>query len=422
MKIKFWSGLFLVVASMMGTGIFTTIGIQSVLTPHLIPIMSAWVLGGIMSLFGALSYVGLSKMIPGAGGEYLYITKIYGRPWGFLAGWATATVAFIGPLAVSGEMMGTYLHKLYPAISIKVFGSLSLILITYMHFHNNYISSSFHNLFTVIKLILFILLIYFSFQGVSSSHIEILNFQSYPFSIGNFFISLIIVMYSYSGWNAIVYMIDDLEDSEKNLNKTLIIGTSLVAILYICFQLATLYVFPISELQGVSEISHLLIERIWSNWGKIFVYFVLILCLIPSMSAFVWTNPQVIRSMGKDFKLFHPLTKIPAEKPLKGVLILQLILTLLLMLTSAFDDLIKYLGFTLNLFSFLTVLGIFIVHIKDKKRPPIVGYPWTTGFFVLFSFLMVVFSFWEEPRASFLGLGNLIIGYALFYFTERKTA
>jgi APA family basic amino acid/polyamine antiporter len=420
MKIKFWSGLFLVVANVMGTGVFSTIGVQSILTPHMIPIMLAWIIGGLMSVFGAISYVGLSRMIPGSGGEYLYISKIYGRPLGFLAGWAIATVAFVGPLAVAAQMMGTYLNQLFPQISELTFACLSVIAVTFVHFHNNHVSSSFHNFFTVTKLILFAVLIYFAFTNGKPTHLEFSHLQDQSFTMSSFFISLIIVMYAYCGWNAIVFMIDDIENPEKNLNKILVIGVSLVSILYVLFQLAVLHVFPLESLKGVPEVAHLLIESIWSDWGKVFIYCILILCLIPSMSAFVWTNPQVIRSMSKDFRVFHRFTLIPSDKPLRLILVLQTLLTLGLILSSAVGELIKYLGFTLNLFSFLTILGIFIIHIKDKKRPLISGYPWTTGFFLIFSFLMGVFSFWEEPRASFLGLLNLVIGYILYVFSEKK--
>ncbi|MCX7697639.1 MAG: amino acid permease [Bacteroidales bacterium] len=415
-----------VIANMIGTGVFTSLGFQLNVFSNPVTILLLWLIGGILALFGAFAYAELGTLFPRSGGEYNFLRQIYHPSLGFLAGWTSITIGFAAPVGLACIAFGKYLYQIFPYLTPTWYALIILAIITLAHSRTINLSSGFQNGFTLFKIffiVFFILagLLFSPSNQDSTNPITLDNLFNDIFSAG-FFVSLIYVSYAYSGWNASAYFVNDLKNPRSQLPRSLVLGTGFVMLLYLLLNYTFMQVAPLEKLKGEVEIGFIAAEYIFNpNISKLMALIISLL-LISSISSMVFTGPRVLQVMGEDIFLFKKLAyKTQKGIPLYALLFQSLISAILILLTN-FENLLTFTGFTLNIFTFLSVMGIFIVRYKKLKFPSAVrtiGHPLTTLFFMLFNAAMAVFLIVERPTESLAGLGLLLVG-GLIYIIDQK--
>jgi basic amino acid/polyamine antiporter, APA family len=424
-SISLFSAICIVVANMIGTGVFTSLGFQLVDIKSGFTLLFLWVLGGIFALCGALVYSELAAAMPHNGGEYYYLSRIYHPIVGFLSGWVSVTVGFAAPIAAAAMALGAYFSSVFPLIPPIAIGLLVVIAVSFIHSNNLQFGTYFQQIFTVLKVLLIVVLIGY---GLCFTEPQQLNFlpSIVDFSIifsSPFAVSLVYITYSYSGWNAAVYLASEVENPEKNLPRSLIIGTLIVMGLYLLLNFVFLQTTPINKLAGQLEVGYIAANQIFGGNGAKIMGLLISFGLISSISSMTLAGPRVTQVIGEDIPLF----KLLAKKNTNGIpyyaILLQLFMVIVLLITSSFESVITYLGFTLTLSSFITVLGVFVYRFKypDAPRPYRTwGYPVTPIIFLTISLWMLVFILLNKPVESFAGMGTLAIGIVVYFFSAKN--
>jgi len=433
MKIKFGisTAVSIVIANMIGTGIFTSLGFQVISIRSGFALLLLWLIGGISALIGAYAYAELGTAMPRSGGEYHFLSKIYHPVLGFMAGWVSFIIGFTAATAAAAMALGAYFTS---ALGIEAsFLSLGLdriiaigviCLLVALHASNKIAGAWFQQVFTAIKVIAILVLIIIGFTTDTS--------QSISFSINRealreiispaFAISLFFVSYSYSGWNAAAYIAGEIDKPGKNLPRSLIIGTLIVTVLYVVTTYVFLKVIPVDIMAGKIEIGYLFGNQIFSaNTGAIMgiIFGVLLLSTVSSM---IITGPRVTQVMGEDYKILKWFSKLTQrEIPVRAILILGII-SILYIITSTFEQVITLIGFTLNLFTMLTVTGLII----NRRRNPGMSPPFKMKFYPVLPYIFILINLWiliygliYRPVESFAGILIAAAG-GLFYLLEKR--
>ncbi|MFH0866353.1 MAG: amino acid permease [Bacteroidota bacterium] len=418
----------IVIANMVGTGVFTSLGFQVLGVKSIFSLLMLWVIGGIMALCGAFSYSELGSAIPRSGGEYTYLSKIYHPAIGFLSGWVSAFVGFAAPIALAAMALGGYFCTVFPSCDKIWVGAVVVVLITLVHSTNLMVGSRFQNVVTTLKvLLIFIFIACGLFMGSheSISLAPAVNSFSEIISMP-FAISLIFVSYAYSGWNASAYIASEIDNPRKNLPRSIITGTLIVMVLYVLLNFIFLYTVPISGMQDaqgnpVIEIGSLSASSIFGATGGNIMSMVISVLLISTISSMVFAGPRVTMVIGEDISSL----KFFARKNKKGIpviaIITQSIIALVFIFTSTFDFVLTYLGFTLTLFTSLTVIGVFVLRFTqpDLLRPfKTWGYPVTPIIFIGLNLWILYFLVSSRTDVALAGLITVVIGL-LFYFISK---
>ena len=415
----------LVIASMIGTGIFTSLGFQVVDIKSIFPLLMLWLVGGIVALCGALTYSELGAALPRSGGEYNLLSKIYHPSLGFLAGWVSATVGFAGPAALAAMALGSYLKTVFPGLPADHTAAIAVILFSIIHGSSIDIGSLFQNFFTLIKVALILVFLGAAFFVETLQEITILP-QSGDWELLTspyFAVSLVYVSYAYTGWNASIYIVGEIKNPRMNLARSLLLGTMIVMVLYILLNFVFLYTVPLDVLSGQIEVGFLSGTGIFGvNGGKIVALAIAVL-LVSTVSAYIFLGPRITMVMGEDFAALKWLS----VKNTKGIPVnsfyFQLMIALIFIYTSSFDQVLIYASFLLILITTLTVAGIFVLRIRqpDLPRPyKAWGYPFTPLIFLVVSVWTLAFVMIDKTFESLVGIGILIAGLVIYFITDKK--
>ncbi len=421
-KIGFYTAISLVIANMIGTGVFTSLGFQLLDIHSVFSILLLWLLGGVISFCGALVYGELGVAIPRSGGEYVYLSKLIHPSVGFMSGWISSTVGFAAPVALASMALGTYVNKIIPQINITFCALVVVFSITLIHSFHLKIGSGVQKILTLLKVLVIICFILAGFIYVPNHQIVIFPVQSSMHEImsASFWVSLVYVSYAYSGWNAASYLVGDMANPQKNLPKALLLGTLIVTIIYVLLNFVFLYSTPIVELTGVLEIGHVSASHIFGESIGKMMSLIIAFLLLSSISAMIMAGPRIIKSMGEDLPMLSFLAKTnQAQVPYIAVMT-QSIITVVLIVTAQFESVLTFVGFSLSIFTFLTVGSVFILRKRkiETSGYKTWGYPITPILFLLLNGFTIYFVFTQKQTESLLGLLNVVIG-ALIYFIGK---
>src|SRR5436309_4754109 len=262
----------IVIANIIGTGVFTSLGFQLFDIQSGFPLLMLWVVGGIAALCGALCYGELSAALPRSGGEYHFLSQIYHPALGFMAGFISATVGFAAPIALAAMAFGTYFVGVFGVGSPVLLSFIVVWVVTVFHLRNLQIGSAFQNLWTIVKLLLIGALIAAGFLIEPKQEITFLpqsGDTAWIFS-GPFAVALVYVMYSYSGWNASSYIIGEVKKPEKNVPRSLLAGTLIVIVAYVLLNAIFLATTPQDEMRGQLEVGLIAGKHIFgTNGGRV---------------------------------------------------------------------------------------------------------------------------------------------------------
>jgi APA family basic amino acid/polyamine antiporter len=423
-RINLFTATCVVVANIIGVGVFTSLGFQVTSITSGFALLALWVVGGIFALCGALCYGELASVMPRSGGEYHYLSKIYHPIVGFLSGWVSVTVGFAAPIAAAAIALGKYFGNVVPNIEAKLIALIVVIAISLIHTHNIKITSYFQSISTILKVALILVLIGCGFliqQPQDLSFLPSTKSWTDIFS-SSFATSLVFVTYAYSGWNASIYIADDIKRPERNIPASLLLGTLVVIALYVLLNFVFLFTTPISELSGQVDVGYVAANRIFGKVGRNIMSLLISFGLISSISSMVWAGPRVTQAIGEDIRLFKLLSKRNQHGVPLYALLLQLAIIIFLIISSSFETVITYLGFTLTLSSCITVLGVFIHRMRypNAHRPYRTwGYPLTPLIFLAIGIWMLVFIFRDKPAESLAGLGTILLGIPVYLWGAR---
>jgi basic amino acid/polyamine antiporter, APA family len=438
------TAVILVIANMIGTGVFTTSGFIMADLKNPAAMILCWFIGGILALTGALCYGELGAIYPKAGGEYVFLRESIGKPFGFLSGWVSLIVGFSAPIAAASIAFSKYLFRslgveasgkeminifgVIPVTSFTFIGVLAIIVFSVAHWYSLNFGSRVQNILTSFKIIVIVVFIVLGFFiGKGSLH----NFSSGPVTeslfTGQFASSLIYISFAYSGWNAAAYIGSEIKNPSRNIPLSLLWGTMVVMALYLLLNVLFIYALPISEMAGIEDVgATTAISLFGVKIGSIFSGAITV-CLLSVISAMIMTGPRVYYAMAKDnaFPRWFGNVNPKHTTPGKAIL-LQAIIAIVMVVTSSFDKLLMYIGFTLSLFAMLTVMGLMILRIKvpDLERPyRTFGYPVTPVLFILSNLWIIVHTVKGNPFVLIYGGGTIVLGvfvYLYYYFKPVK--
>lgn len=415
----------IVCANMIGTGIFVTTGFMAGDIGNVHAILFGWFLGGTLALCGAACYAELGAMWPRVGGEYVYLREAY-HPWvGFLSGWVSLIAGFSAPIAAAALAFDQYLGAVVPGLEPKVAAYILIAALTLLHMVNVALGSAVQNVFTVMKVALIIV---FVVAGLTFGDGDWGHFVGEAAADGGpgfdtvftsmFAISLIFVMFTYSGWNAAAYIAGEIKDPGRTLPRSLLLGTAIVTALYLLLNVVYFYAAPPHVLASAEGIVGDVAARILfgDSAGKM-LSTLIALALVSSVSAMVMAGPRVYAAMAEDGMFF----KFFARRNTGGApffsVILQGLLACVLVSTTKLGPLIRYIGFTLSVFAALTVAGVIVMRIRkpDMPRPyKTFGYPVTPILFVVLSCWMAGHTVYQKPLESFYGVLTVLSGMVLY--------
>ncbi len=416
-RVGAFTATMVVVASMVGTGVFTTSGVLLRELGSPLAVLLAWIVGGVLALCGALSYAELAAALPRNGGEYQLLSRIYHPAVGFAAGLVSLVVGFSAPLAASALAFGHYVSALAPGISPGAAGAALVVAAAIPHALHVRLGGRVQVAVTVLELALVLAFVAAGIARGDPSRIAAgggapLRAAATP----AFALALVYVSFAYSGWNAAVYLAGEVRAPSTAVPRALVLGTCGVAVLYLALNVVFLAAAPPGELAGVVEVAHVAAVRLLGARAGAALSATVALALAASVSAMLMAGPRVYEQMGRD----HPRLAVLARRTRHGgpavAVLLQASIALAMIATSTFAALLLYVGFTLSIVAGLTVLGVVVLRRREPGLPRPVrtwGYPATPLLFVALSGWTIVHALVETPAAAWAGVATALCGLGL---------
>jgi APA family basic amino acid/polyamine antiporter len=422
-KVGLTTATALVVASMIGTGIFTSLGFQVQYLDAPFALLALWAVGGGLALCGALVYGELGAALPRSGGEYHLISELYHPSLGVIVGWITTTLGFAGPIALSAIAFGDYTTAVFSGLSSTHLAAGLVLVCSAVHATSIRWGSRFQNLFTGLKVLLILVFIGAAVRIDPSHTISLLPGPEglQDLVSPGFAVSLVFVSYAYAGWNGAIYIVGEIRNPQRTMPRALLLGTGLVTVLYLLLNFVFLYTVPMAEMAGKVEIGYLSGRVIFGEVGGQVMSLFIALLQVSSVSAMVYLGPRVTQAMGEDLPELNWLaTTSNRGTPVVSILF-QAALALGFLYTSTFEQVLIYTGFTLTLSMILTVAGVFVLRWRrpEVDRPYTTwGYPVTPLLFLAANGWILVYVFIDKPTESLTGLAIVGVG-ALLYLGGR---
>jgi APA family basic amino acid/polyamine antiporter len=442
-------GAAIVVANVVGTGIFLTPALVAERVPHGGLFLGLWLVGGALALVGALSYAELAAMRPESGGEYVYIREAFGPLAGFLSGWTSLVAGFSGAVAAAAVGFALYLDRLIPGVgSTRVLlelglpGGLALTLtprtltavglvglFTLVHLRGlgpGRLAQQLLGWLTVATIAALVVLGFVAGAGdgpagEGARAAAEAGASAASVDPGGAVVALVLVMFTYSGWNAAAYVAGEIREPGRTVPRALLLGTAAVTLLYLGLNLLYVEVLGLDGMAAAEATGDRVVEALWGSGATRFFTPLILLALAGSVSAMVMTGPRVYYAMARDGCLPDAFARIPESGVPVFSIAVQSVWSVALVLTGGFEALLTYTGFAVVLFAGLAVAALFVLRRREPEaeRPfRVPGYPVLPALFVVASLVMVVQSVLRAPGPSLAGLGVILAGVPVFLWTR----
>lgn len=428
----------IVVANMVGAGIFTTSGLLLAGLNDPVLMIILWVVGGIIAICGALSYGELGAAMPGAGGEYLFLSKLYNPLLGFLSGWVSFMVGFSAPIAASALGFSEYFRRavigsqaglanggiLDSVLAGKLLAISIILIFTFIHYRGIKYGARIQNILTILKIALIMILL---IAGFTSGKGDMSNFGKGGHiasgiagwkTIG---LSLMWIMFAYSGWNASTYLGAEIKNPSKTLPRSLLYGTGIVILLYLGINILFVYGISPETMKGVISVGGLAMGNLFGKSADILFSLLISFALFSSLSAFIIIGPRVYYSMAKDGLFFKSAGKIHQkfQVPSNSIL-LQCVIAVIMVLSGTFEQVLTYMGFALGVFPILTIFGIIKLRKDNPGAVRMPGYPVTQFIYIIAGLLILVLSYAERPIESSVASLTVLAGIPAYYIFKKR--
>ena len=416
-----------VVANMVGTGVFTSLGFQLADIKSGFVLLLLWVVGGLAALCGALSYAELGAAFPRSGGEYNFLNRAFGPAAGFVSGWISATVGFTGPVALAAMTFAAYASASLPvldnpAIQKAVAVGLILVLAT-IHSSSHRNSGGLQNGFTVLKIAVILLFCGAVFLFADPQPIRIMpatNDGSLIFSSA-FAVSLIYVSYAYTGWNAATYLSGEFNDPQKYLPRILFGGTFIVMLLYVALNYTFLRAAPIDTMVNQIEVGAIAAETAFGDVAGRLTGAILAVLLISTVSAMTVAGPRVLQVVGEDLPALRVFAKTNHDGVPSIAIWSQSIFAILFIVFADFESIILFAGFTLALNSLAVVVALLYLRIAkpDLSRPFRVPlFPLTPLVYIALTGWTLIYVLKQNATEAIFGLAVIVVGLTVYLLSR----
>ncbi len=417
----------IVIANMVGTGVFTSLGFQLVDIQSPLVLLLLWITGGVIALCGALCYAELGAAMPRSGGEYHYVGELFHPALGFVSGWVSATIGFAAPTALVAMTFGAYLQAVFPPVSPTLAALLLVLATSLAHAWNRRASAMVQILFTSLKVAIIIAFCTAAVLWVGEP-------QSVPLmptasdgrllASSAFAVSLIYVNYAYTGWNAASYIAGEMTSPAHHLPWVLAVGTLVVLLLYVALNYVFLLVAPIEDMVGKLEIGYIAATHAFGQQGGEIMSLVLAALLISTASAMILAGPRVLKVIGDDFHVLRVLGRVNSHGVPYVAIATLCLTTMLLILSGTFEAVLVFTGFTLSLNTLITVLGVFVL----RRRRSAASLPFCIPLYPLPPLLFTALTLWtlvfiliERPIEGLLGVAIILVGLAMYFVSSRMS-
>jgi APA family basic amino acid/polyamine antiporter len=430
-KIDFWSATSMVIANMIGTGVFTSLGFQLGDLHQGFSLIMVWFLGGLIALTGAICYAEVANRLPKDGGEFYFLSEMFHPALGVMAGFVSTTVGFAAPVAGASLALGAYVEGVWPDVSGKLVATIVVVGITFIHAFSLKFGLLFQRISTLSKVLIILAFVIVGLYLPSKSDITFLPNAAAMNEVwqGNWFvpafsISLVWVSFAYSGWNASAYIAGSITNPQKNLSRSIILGTISVTVMYLLLNMVFLKSAPISELVGKKEVGLVAARSLFGDKMGAIMGGIISVLLISTISSMIFTGPRVLKTMFEKMNLWPRLYTLSKHETPAGAIYFQGVLSLVLLFTMNFESLIYYVAFTLSTFTLLTVIGMMKMRLKLGKPTGYSawGYPITPIIFIIMTASVAWYFINNKPFESALGLATSLFGLVIWWIiTKRKT-
>lgn len=426
---------------MVGTGVFMALGWQvagftrpdgtSMLTGSVFPIIMLWVVGGVLALCGALCYAELATALPRSGGEYNFLSRIYHPCVGFCTGLCSASIGFAAPIAASALVFENYFCRAFPGLAYLVpnetvhpIAFVLMTIVTACHLRSLRFSGAFQAITTGVTILLILTFVVFGFTTTPSQPVSFLPHATdwnLPV-IGSFFSSLIWVMYSYSGWNAASYIVEEVRDPAKALPRALILGTVFVLALYVAVNSVFVYTTPLHQLSGEPEVAHIAGISIFGPIGARISSGLICVGLVANISAMMWVGSRVSEAIGATYPVLSVLGRTTTTRvPYVSLLYQYAVIFVLLFFKP--ENIIDYVESVLIFWSLLAVIGVIVLRIREPNLPRPYrtwGYPLTPIIFAIIASSCLVQTYLHHWKETLIGAATVLIGIPIYFWASRN--
>lgn len=425
-----------------GSGIFLMTGIMAKSLPSGGMLLLAWVVGGAITLTGALAYAELGAAMPEAGGQYVYLREAYAPLVAFLSGWVIFLVYMCGGIALLGVAFSEYFGSFFPLLSTTTYlistdlfsistGQVVAVVLIILFSMVNYIGVGFgkmvQNTLTVIKTGAILLLIIFGLLVDKGVPID-LSFDaggiSFSQLVGGFGVAMVAVFWAFDGWNNVNFVAGEIKNPARNLPLALMLGTALVGLIYVMVNVVYLKALPISEMAGVVTIADSASSVLFGTAATLFLTVAILISIVGSLNGSVLAGARVYYAMAKDGLFFKKMATVhPRFKTPSVAIVTQAVWSSVLALSGTIERLFVYIIFSAVIFWIVTVAGVFTLRKKqpDLPRPyKIWGYPVTPIIFIIACTGILINTLFESPLESLAGLGITAIGVPVYFYWRRK--
>jgi basic amino acid/polyamine antiporter, APA family len=422
----------LVVASMVGTGVFTITGALLVSLPSPALVLAAWMISGLLALCGAAVYAELGTMMPRVGGEYVYLSRAFGPATGFMSGWVALIVGFAAPTAVGALGFASYVHAIAPALPQQLVAIALIVALTSVHMIDVRFGARVQ---AGLAGLVVVVIVVFVAAALATGRLAAGNLTTaVPIarlvdgggtlaSAGAFALGLVQVSYAYSGWNGAAYIAGEVRDPARALPRALVAGTGLVTLLYLALNLVFLSAVAPVALAGQINVAHIAAGALFGAGGAAVVSSLVALTAAGFVSAMLMSGPRVAVAMGQDGVFFRALGRTNARGAPTLAVGLQGALAIVAVLTAAFQQLLVYVGFTLTLNAAAAVLAAFVLRWREpaSERPHrALAWPFSGVLFLALAAFMTILAVRERPRESGAALATLIVGGVAYAAWRRR--
>lgn len=434
----------IIVSNTIGGGILFFPVLIAASVPDARLFLTTWLVGGVLAFCGAMGYAELAALRPRAGGEYVYLREAYGPLAGFLTGWTSFVAGFAGAIAASSVIFVLYLDRFIPGVNdatpffsvpIPYVGitvsrqTLMAIAVAwvfaFVHVRGVGPGRAVTNVLTILKVAALLIFIALGLSIGAGSPAN-LGGAAGTVTATSYLSSLVLVMFTYSGWNAAAYMAEEVRDPGRNLPLALALGTAAVIVIYLLLNGLYLYVLPIGELSQVKgSVLDVVAERLLGARAGDIMGIVSIISLAAGINAWTFAGPRVYFAMARDGVFFPAASRVHPKfgTPARSV-VAQAIWATVLILTGSLDALGNYVGFAITLFAGIAVAAVFVFRAREPQAPrpfKAIGYPVTPAIFVIASLAIVVNAIFTNPVVTGWGLLVMFSGIPLYlWFGRRK--
>ena len=417
----------LIVGCIVGVGIFRTASSIAGYLPSAPLILLIWVFGGLLSLCGALCYAELAAMFPASGGDYVYITKVYGRFWGFLFGWTKLFIERTGTIAILGVVFAEYFGGvlLYGTEMTRWVAACAILFLTGVNVVGIRWGKYVQNVFTVLKIAALLAIIYAGISATAGTQ-HVFAWKVLPDNlplIQSLGMALLFVIWTFGGWTEAAYVAEEVKDPTRNIPRAILIGVVLVTVLYLGVNGTYLLLVPVETLANTPLIASYVMQSTLGYTGAIVIAWMVSCSAFGALNGYILTGGRILYAIGKEHALFgrlgvvHPSFHTPAL-----ALWTNAVIAIGLVFTKTFDQMVTYSTVVISVFFIMAVFALIILRRTEPKLPRpyrAFGYPLTPLIFILTLIGLIVIVSVQEPAEAVFGFGLLALGLPLYWISER---